>query len=92
MVVNPIQVETETGENEYYYAKPGYKLTKGAKRVSLINNEHSLEVLDVVIHNEEAYVRPSVPEFDENQHLSKDVAVVSMSSSINHDLLLIQQT
>jgi hypothetical protein len=82
------QVENNTVEKSFYKVSPGYQLCKGSKRIVIINPTASEEPLDVTLHQQEAYVKPSLIDFEQDSITGKQITM--LSSSYNHDLAIIK--
>ena len=85
-IFDVVQVELENGEG--FFVEPGYKLCKGGKRVSIINPKVGGMPLDIILHDQEAYVKQCAFTFTEGLNCSGS-DIVNMSSSIHHSLAII---
>ncbi len=84
-IQNLTQVENSGNIKSYYYLKPGFVLCKGGKRVTILNPSiPDFVPLDIILHEQEAYIRETPLEFDNREMLQSDIFAVN--SSIHHKL------
>ena len=82
-----MRVENETGTPGFLRLERGVQLCKGGKRVTILNPTTKTEPLDIILHDNEAFVRKSSFMFETAGVSSRDITL--LDGSINHNLALV---
>lgn len=83
-----VRVENEIGTPGFLRVEPGVQLSKGGKRVTIVNPVTKAEPLDIILHDNEVFVRKSSFPFAAPGVSGKDIKL--LNGSINHSLALVE--